>query len=50
MKSHILNKYHIELGHIGRDIMIDAILKTYWIKNMKEKCSSHIENRSTKEG
>jgi len=24
--------------------MIDAILKTYWFKNIKEKCNSHIEN------
>jgi len=40
----VIYKYHNELEHIGRDKMMDAIFKTLWFKNMKVKCSSHIDN------
>jgi hypothetical protein len=44
MENHVLHKYHNELAHIGRDKMIDAISRSYWFKNIKEKCKNHIEN------
>ena len=43
-KSQVLHKYHNELGHIGRDKMIDVISKSYWFRKIKDKCSAHIEN------
>jgi len=44
MEDHILYKYHNEIGHIGRDKMLDVISKSYWFPNAKDKCLSHIEN------
>lgn len=44
MEEKILYKYHNELGHLGRDKVIDAIVKTYWFSNMKEKVVRHIGN------
>jgi len=44
MEDHVLYKYHDELGHMGRDKMIDAIGKSYWFPNMKSKVSDHVQN------
>lgn len=44
MEEHVLYKYHDELGHVGRDKMLDAINKTYWFPNLKKKVLEHIEN------
>jgi len=44
MEEKILYKYHNELGHLGRDKVMDAIVGTYWFSNMKEKVVRHIEN------
>jgi len=43
-KDHVLYKYHDELGHIGRDKMIEAIGKSYWFPNMKSIVSDHVQN------
>jgi len=40
---YILYKYHNEVGHIDRHIMLDVICKSYWFPNAKDKCLSHIE-------
>lgn len=44
MESHVLYKYHDEMGHIGSDKMTDLILKSYWFPKIKSKASGHIEN------
>ncbi|XP_039490057.1 uncharacterized protein LOC120450884 isoform X1 [Drosophila santomea] len=44
MEEQVLYKYHNELGHVGRDKMIEAIMKNYWFPNLKQKCSTHISN------
>jgi len=33
MGDQVLYKYHNEIGHIGRDKMMDIISKTYWFPN-----------------
>lgn len=44
MEDHVLYKYHDQLGHIGRDKMLSAIVKSYWFSNIKNKVMEHIEN------
>jgi len=44
IEEKILYKYHNELGHLGRDKVMGAIVRTYWFSNMKEKVVRHIEN------
>jgi len=43
-KDNVLYKYHDELGHIGKDKMIEAIGKSYRFPNMKSKVSDHAQN------
>jgi len=35
MEEQVLYKYHNELGHVGRDKMIESIMKNYWFPNLK---------------
>jgi len=44
MESHVLYKYHNEMGHIGLEKMHDVISKTYWFPNVRKKCEEHIKN------
>lgn len=44
MESHVLFKYHDEMGHIGTDKMVDLITKNYWFGKMREKAGNHIQN------
>lgn len=44
MESHVMFKYHDEMGHVGVDKMTDLMGKTYWFPGMREKAKAHIRN------
>lgn len=44
MESHILYKYHDELGHTGVDKVCEMISKNYWFPKLRSKVETHIAN------
>lgn len=44
MESHVLRKYHDDLGHFGPEKTLNAIDKTYWFPQMHDKIKEHIRN------
>lgn len=44
MKSHVLNKYHDQMGHLGTEKTLETILKSHWFPCMKQKVKNYISN------
>ncbi|CAD7001655.1 unnamed protein product [Ceratitis capitata] len=44
METHVLYKYHDEMGHLGIDKVVQTIGKSYWFPGVKQKATIHIEN------
>jgi len=44
MESHVLFKYHDEMGHMGIDKVVDLVSKSYWFPKMRAKATIHIKN------
>jgi len=44
MESHVLYKYHDQMGHLGIEKTLDMILKSYWFPNARRKVEEHISN------
>jgi len=44
MESHVLYWYHNEMGHCGLGKMLEALRRTYWFPNSRQKCEEHIRN------
>lgn len=44
MESHVLYKFHDEMGHVGINKVTDLIEKHYWFPQLKVKVKNHIEN------
>lgn len=44
MESHVLFRYHNEMGHLETRKMIDAIRRIYWFPRIREKCEEYVKN------
>lgn len=44
MESHVLYKYHDEMGHVGISKVSELIEKSYWFPQLRAKVKNHIEN------
>lgn len=44
MESHILFKYHDQLGYLGIEKTMYTIIESYWFPNMKQKVQEYILN------
>lgn len=44
MESHVLFRYHNEMGHLAIGKTTEAIRRTYWFPKMRDKVDNHIRN------
>lgn len=44
MERNVLYKYHDELGQVGSDKTVQAILENYWFPKLREKVDRNIKN------
>lgn len=44
MEFHVIHKYHDQVGHMGVEKTISAIMQTYWFPKMKQKVQDYISN------
>lgn len=44
MESHVLYRYHDEMGHVGINKVTELIEKSYWFPQLRAKVKNHIEN------
>ena len=44
MENHIMRKYHDELGHLGCEKTVKAILRNYWFPGLRDKVKLYIAN------
>lgn len=44
MESHIMYKYHDELGHTSVDKVCEMIMRDYWFPKTRDKVETHVAN------
>lgn len=44
METHVLYRYHDEMGHVGINKVTDLINKTYWFPHINNKVKDHVQN------
>lgn len=44
MESHVMYKYHNEMGHVGINKVVELIGKSYWFPHIASKVKNHIGN------
>lgn len=44
METHVLHRYHDQMGHFAVERTYDNIIKSYWFPHMRQKIRDHVSN------